>query len=86
MPTYHYSCSECGNDKEIRQKITDEALKICPICKKETFSRGPGGGQGFLLKGSGYYITDYCRKDPVNSTKECCPCAKSGSDTASCKV
>lgn len=85
MPTYEYYCSNCAKKLEIFQKITDEPLKQCPECGKQSLSRGPGGGIGLQFKGSGFYITDYGprKKDsePGSSCKSkpeggCCPCGK----------
>lgn len=40
MPTYDYECSNCGNKLEdIYQKITDNPLKKCNSCKKNTLER-----------------------------------------------
>ncbi len=57
MPIYEYRCAKCNEQFEITQRITDEPLSICKLC----------GGQlkrlitntSFLLKGSGWYVTDY---------------------------
>lgn len=59
MPTYEYHCQSCRKQKDIFQKITDEALKKCPECGSDQFKRGPGGGIGLQFQGSGFYITDY---------------------------
>ena len=32
MPTYQYSCTDCGEQLEVVQKFTDEALTTCPTC------------------------------------------------------
>lgn len=58
MPTYDYVCDECGNRFEEFQSITAEPLKTCPKCKGKV-RRLIGTGNGFLFKGSGFYITDY---------------------------
>jgi len=61
MPTYHYSCEKCGYEFEIEQKITDPPRKRCPKC------RGPVyrviHPVGHILKGSGFYATDYRSED-----------------------
>lgn len=60
MPIYEYSCEKCGQF-EISQKITDKAFNRCPTCKgkvKRLISH-----TSFQLKGTGWYITDYARKD-----------------------
>lgn len=38
--------------------MSDAAIEICPECKGKT-RRIISGGVGFLLKGSGFYSTDY---------------------------
>lgn len=75
MPTYEYHCDKCGHKEEVFQKITDDSLKTCPKCHKETFHRGPGGGIGLSFTGSGFYITDYGPKKPPEGGS-CCPCGK----------
>jgi putative FmdB family regulatory protein len=60
MPIYEYQCQKCG-DFEVTQKITDKALARCPTCKgkvKKLISN-----TSFQLKGTGWYVTDYQRKE-----------------------
>jgi putative FmdB family regulatory protein len=60
MPIYEYRCDKCG-DFEVTQKITDSPLNRCPTCKgkvKKLISN-----TSFQLKGTGWYVTDYARKD-----------------------
>lgn len=63
MPTYDYHCSSCQHTFEESQSIKAEPLKICPACGQPTLRRGPGGGIGLQFKGSGFYITDYKKKE-----------------------
>ncbi len=58
MPTYQYQCPECQHEFEEFQGINDEPVKKCPQCGQEP-KRIITGGAGFLLKGSGFYTTDY---------------------------
>jgi len=58
MPTYQYHCSHCGNNFEEFQGINDQPVSKCPRCG-QTPRRIITGGAGFLLKGSGFYSTDY---------------------------
>lgn len=56
MPTYQYACSECGNEFDIVQKFSDDALTECPKCAgnlRKVFS-----AVGIVFKGSGFYRTD----------------------------
>ncbi|MCM8820271.1 MAG: zinc ribbon domain-containing protein [Candidatus Omnitrophica bacterium] len=67
MPTYDYECSNCGKIIEIFHKINQEPpIKECPDCKG-TLRRLIGCGTGLIFKGSGFYITDYKRKDNQKS-------------------
>jgi putative FmdB family regulatory protein len=61
MPLYEYECETCGHRFEVIQKFSDRPVETCPKC---------GGAVRKLLsspaiqfKGSGWYITDYARKD-----------------------
>jgi putative FmdB family regulatory protein len=61
MPLYEYQCDECGHRFEQIQKFSDPQVQKCPSC---------GGPVHKLLsspaiqfKGSGWYITDYAKKD-----------------------
>ncbi|MBN2012400.1 zinc ribbon domain-containing protein [candidate division KSB1 bacterium] len=58
MPTYDYRCDKCGHQFEEFQSISAEPLKECPVCHGPV-QRLIGAGNGFLFKGSGFYITDY---------------------------
>jgi putative FmdB family regulatory protein len=58
MPFYEYECSNCKFYVETLQKITDEPLKQCPSCKKQTLKKLISAPV-FRLKGSGWYETDF---------------------------
>jgi len=60
MPTYHYRCSECGHEEEVFQRMTDDSLTKCSKCGEESYERVISAEGGFVLKGSGFYSTDYC--------------------------
>jgi|WetSurMetagenome_2_1015567.scaffolds.fasta_scaffold1014364_1 putative FmdB family regulatory protein len=62
MPTYQYKCSKCGEVFEAFQKMSDPPIKECPHCQGRV-ERIISGGAGFLLKGSGFYATDYRSSD-----------------------
>jgi putative FmdB family regulatory protein len=65
MPIYEYKCNKCGVF-EAMQGIKEAPLKKCPTCKSKVerqMSRG-----SFILKGSGWYATDYAKKSTPSST------------------
>ncbi|CAD7772983.1 MAG: Zinc ribbon domain protein [Candidatus Methanoperedenaceae archaeon GB37] len=79
MPTYTYQCHSCAYLFEKEQKITDPPLTTCPKCGGPV-KRVITGGLGFILKGSGFYATDYKRKSTPQKEKDgCCgqtnPCS-----------
>ena len=56
MPTYQYTCTDCGEPIEAVQKFTDEPLSVCAACGgrlRKVFSP-----VGIVFKGSGFYRTD----------------------------
>lgn len=82
MPLYDYKCSKCGHVFEVQQRITEEPLKYCPLCKggiKRLISAA-----GIVFKGSGFYVTDSSSKHSALSskTKE----AKKSSETTKAEV
>ena len=77
MPTYHYSCERCGYEFEIEQRITDPPRKRCTRCRGSVYR--VIHPVGHILKGEGFYATDY-RSDDFKkrelSEKEPAPKAK----------
>jgi len=57
MPIYEYKCQQCGKHHEVMQKITEKPLKKCPDCGGEM--KKMISSTSFVLKGSGWYATDY---------------------------
>lgn len=64
MITYNYACTntKCKNEWEAEQTISEEPLKKCPKCKKETAKRLISGGTGFILQGNGWAADSYSKK------------------------
>lgn len=56
MPTYSYSCRDCGHAFDIQQAFTDDALTVCPNCGGSL--RKVFGTVGVTFNGSGFYRTD----------------------------
>jgi len=65
VPLYEYECDNHGHRFEVIQKFSDPPVAVCPTCG------GPVhkviSSPAFHLKGSGWYITDYARKDSKDS-------------------
>ncbi|MGC8774048.1 MAG: FmdB family zinc ribbon protein [Chlorobaculum sp.] len=80
MPTYHYRCSQCGHEEEVFQRMTDNALTKCSKCGEESYERVISAEGGFVLKGSGFYSTDYCGSKSSSKGSE----SGGGCSTGSC--
>jgi putative FmdB family regulatory protein len=71
MPTYEYECPRCPRVFEVKQRITEPALATCDRCGgpiHRLLSAAP-----FILKGAGWYVTDYpseSRKKATESTSK----------------
>jgi len=58
MPIYEYECKKCGHQLEVLQKMSDDALKMCPACNKPELKKLISAA-GFRLSGGGWYETDF---------------------------
>lgn len=67
MPTYDYRRGD-GTVFEVFQPITAKPLTKCPTTG-QTVHRIISGGTGFILKGSGFYQTDYATKPAPQKSK-----------------
>lgn len=72
MPTYEYECRACGHEFEREQRISEDAIKTCPRCKKDQ-ARRLISRTSFVLKGGGWYSDLYSSK----------PAPKPGGDSSS---
>ena len=75
MPTYEYQCDSCHRIFEVRQRISESALTTCEVCSgpvRRLLSAAP-----FILKGEGWYVTDY----PSEARKKARSEEKSSSST-----
>ena len=64
MPIYEYACASCDHHLEALQKISEDPLVFCPECGEESLKKMVSAA-AFVLKGSGWYETDF-----KNSGKE----------------
>ena len=67
MPIYEYLCENCGKEFEEWQKFADPPVDRCPDCGGH--SRRLISQSTFVLKGTGWYVTDYARKDTCSGKK-----------------
>ena len=61
MPLYEYECDACAHRFEIIRKFSDPPVALCPKCGGQVHKLQ--SAPAFHLKGSGWYITDYGRKE-----------------------
>src|SRR4051794_34981930 len=67
MPLYEYECDACGHKFEKIQKFSDPIESKCPKCGGPVHKLM--SSPAIQFKGSGFYITDYAKKDHVASAK-----------------
>ena len=83
MPTYEYSCAQCGKTIEVFQSIKAPHLKTCPedACAKKKWGKGKvkrllGTGAGIIFKGGGFYETDYRSESYKSGEKQAADAVK----------
>jgi putative FmdB family regulatory protein len=82
MPLYEYQCDSCSHRFETIQKFSDPPVGVCPSCGgtvKKLLS-----SPAIQFKGSGFYITDYARKNGAGAAKTSteAPSTSSGSESS----
>jgi len=68
LPLFEYECEKCGHRFEKIHKFSDRSVKSCPKCKGKV-KRLPSA-PAIQFKGTGWYITDYARKNSPDSSEE----------------
>jgi len=71
MALYEYQCDACGHRFEIIQKWSDPPQEVCPKCGGVVHKLQ--SAPAFQFKGTGWYVTDYAKKDqggPAKSSGE----------------
>jgi len=68
MPLYEYECDACGRRFELIRRFSDPPADTCAVCGagpvRKLFS-----SPAIQFKGSGFYITDYAKKDQKAAAK-----------------
>ncbi len=86
MPVYEYECASCGKRFEVLQRFSDPAISVCKFCNATTV-RKVLSPTSFVLKGSGWYVTDYAsndRKKKDDAGKPCSEGTSSGCSSGTC--
>jgi len=66
MPIYEYQCNKCGTNFEALLKSTESEPTKCEECGSKRIGRVMSQ-TSFVLKGSGWYKTDYAGGGEANS-------------------
>ncbi len=77
MPLYEYECDTCHHRFEVIQKFSDAPIAACPKCGAAVHKLM--SSPAIQFKGSGWYITDYAKKDQVAAAK---PSSSAGESAA----
>ena len=67
MPLYEYECDVCDHRFEKIQKFSDPLEDKCPKCGGHVHKLA--SSPAIQFKGSGFYITDYAKKDHTAAAK-----------------
>jgi putative FmdB family regulatory protein len=67
MPMYEYECDRCAHRFEIIRKFSDPPIEKCPKCGGTVHKLV--SSPAFQFKGSGWYVTDYPKKDQAGGPK-----------------
>ena len=81
MPIYEYRCDRCGKEFEAWQKFSDAPIETCESCgghASKMISQS-----SFILKGSGWYVTDYGNKHTSSTCGAKSPAKETASDSTS---
>ena len=79
MPTYQYTCNDCGHFFEAVQSFSDDSLTVCPECGGTL--RKVYNAVGVVFKGSGFYRTD--SRGSTSASETSTSSASSSTSTAS---
>ena len=81
MPLYEYECQACGKRFELIQKFSDPPAEVCRLCAGGPVQRLLSS-PAIQFKGSGWYITDYAKKDTGGAKADAARAGKKDGDAA----
>ena len=67
MPLYEYECDKCAHRFEKIVKFSDPPIELCPKCGGPVHKLM--SSPAIQFKGTGWYITDYAKKDSAAAGK-----------------
>ncbi len=78
MPLHEYQCDVCERRFEKIQRFSDPPVEICPTCGGHVHKLI--SSPAFHLKGTGWYATDYAKKDGGGTPSDGSEPATGGAD------
>jgi putative FmdB family regulatory protein len=78
VPTYQYSCTECGHFFETVQSFSEDSLSVCPECGGRL--RKVFNAVGVVFKGSGFYRNDSRGKPTTSEPASSSPSSSTSSN------
>ena len=71
MPNYDYKCNDCQNVQQEFHGMKEMPKNLeCSACQSGNLSKIISGGLGVHFRGTGFYQTDYKRKENENTSSE----------------
>lgn len=67
MPIYEFKCEKCGKIVEKLQRMSDPYPAACEFCHEGPMKKLISSS-GFVLKGSGWYVTDFKKSGSTASS------------------
>ena len=80
---YEYRCEGCGEVSEFQMRMSDPHPEACPRCGAVGRLKRIISKTSFALKGTGWYTTDYKKKDSSGSASGSASGASSSTKTNS---
>lgn len=68
MPIYEYVCNDCGKKFELIENFHNDTEKECEYCSGK--AKRVVSQSSFVLKGTGWYLTDYAKKTPPQDSSQ----------------
>lgn len=82
MPLYEYQCKACQHVFERIQKFSDPLVRTCPSCGKDEVEQLLSA-PAVQFKGSGWYVTDYAKKNSSQGSSASSSKVEAGSESKS---
>jgi putative FmdB family regulatory protein len=82
VPLYEYQCQACKHIFERIQKFSDPLVRTCPNCGKDEVEQMLSA-PAVQFKGTGWYVTDYAKKNSSQGSSGTSNKTEASADTKS---